>query len=320
MDKLTWYRVLAIAILLLLCTLPGVWAAPAPATTDYTTTYTITLQKDGSALWTVEYRTPLATDDDLNNFGNYSSDLDSVYLPQLEDLMQRSAAQAAMGTSRPMEADNFSGNAVVQTSPTGKFGVVTYSFSWTNFSVTDGGLFAGDAFAGGLYLDKDSTLIVRYPQGYTVTSADPVPDQQSGDGLVWYGLRSFGPGEPQIVLAGPAFPVLPAGLVLIVVIIAAAGFMIYRKRRTDPGPGDVSEDPDDHASPLSEADRVSLEERIVQLLRANGGEQFQSEIVKILGMPKSTVSSTLNDLHRRGLIRKIKKGRENLIRLVDGSG
>ena len=68
------------------------------------------------------------------------------------------------------------------------------------------------------------------------------------------------------------------------------------------------------------SDRVSLEERIVQLLRANGGEQFQSEIVKVLGMPKSTVSSTLNDLHRRGLIQKIKKGRENLIRLIDGSG
>ena len=65
--------------------------------------------------------------------------------------MQRSAAQAATGTSRLMEADNFSGNAVVQTSPTGKFGVVTYSFSWTNFSVTDGGLAAGDAFAGRLY-------------------------------------------------------------------------------------------------------------------------------------------------------------------------
>ena len=320
MDKLTWYRVLAIAILLLLCTLPGIWAAPAPVTTDYTTTYTITLQKDGSALWTVEYRTPLATGEILDNFGNYSSDLDSVYLPQLEDLMQRSAAQAAVGTSRPMEADNFSGNAVVQTSPTGKFGVVTYSFSWTNFSVTDGGLTVGDAFAGGLYLDKDSTLIVRYPQGYTVASADPVPDQQSGDGLIWYGLRSFGPGEPQVVLAGPAFPVLLAGLVIIVIIIAAAGFMIYRKRRPDPGPGDVPEDPDDHAYPLSEADRVSLEERIVQLIRANGGEQFQSEIVKVLGMPKSTVSSTLNDLHRRGLIQKIKKGRENLIRLINGSG
>ncbi|MGA2698875.1 MAG: ArsR family transcriptional regulator [Methanoregula sp.] len=317
MDKLTWYRVLAIAVLLLLCTLPGVWAAPAPATTEYTTTYTITLQEDGSALWTVEYRTPLATDDDLNNFENYSRDLDPVYLPQLEDLMQRSAAQAATGTSRLMEADNFSGNAVVQTSPTGKFGVVTYSFSWTNFSVTDGGLVAGDAFAGGLYLDKDSTLIIQYPHGYTVTSADPVPDQQGSDGLVWYGLRSFGPGEPQIVLAGPVFPVLPVGLGLIVILIAVAGFMIYQKRRRDPGPDDPAEDPVEQASRLSEADLVSLEERILQLLRANGGERFQSEIVKDLGMPKSTVSSTLNDLHLRGIIQKVKKGRENLIRLIN---
>jgi uncharacterized membrane protein len=36
-------------------------------------------------------------------------------------------------------------------------------------------------------------------------------------------------------------------------------------------------------------------------------------------MPKSTVSSTLNDLHRRGMIQKVRKGRENLIRLVDES-
>ena len=73
----------------------------------------------------------------------------------------------------------------------------------------------------------------------------------------------------------------------------------------------------EQASRLSEADRVSLEERILQLLRANGGERFQSEIVKDLGMPKSTVSSTLNDLHLRGIIQKVKKGRENLIRLIN---
>jgi hypothetical protein len=320
MDKLTWYRVLALALLILVCTLPGVLAASAPAATDYTTTYTITLREDGSALWTVEYRTPLGNDDNLSDFNNYSHNLDTVYLPQLEDLMQRSAAQAADGTSRPMEVDNFSGNAVVQTSPTGKFGVVTYSFSWTNFSVAEDGLSTGDAFAGGMYLDKDSTLIVRYPPGYTVTSVDPVPDQQTGDGLVWYGLRSFGPGEPHIVLAGPAFPVLlAAGLGLLAIIIAVAGFIIYRKRRLHTGPDDPSNEPEGMASRLSEADLVSLEERIVQLIRANGGEQFQSEIVKVLGMPKSTVSSTLNDLQQRGVIQKIKKGRENLIRLIHDS-
>jgi len=322
MDKLTWYRVLAIAVLLLICTIQCVWAAPTPA--DFITTYTITLREDGSALWTVEYRTPLVTDEDMADFQNYSSDMNAVYLPQLEDLMQRSAAQASAGTLRQMEVDNFSGTAVVQTSPTGKFGVVTYSFSWTDFAVSDGGLSAGDAFAGGMYLAKDTTLIVRYPPGYTVADAEPAPDQQSGDDLTWYGLRSFDDGEPRIVLERPAFPVLPVVLGVIAIIIAAAVFMAYRKRKQHPGPADlpadIPEDPDDQVPRLSEADLLSLEERIVQLLRSNRGEQFQSEIVKVLGMPKSTVSSTLNDLHQRGMIQKIRKGRENLIRLIDERG
>ena len=67
---------------------------------------------------------------------------------------------------------------------------------------------------------------------------------------------------------------------------------------------------------LSETELLSLEDRIIQLLKTSGGEQYQSEIVKTLGLPKSTVSATLNDLHQRGVILKVKKGRENLIRLV----
>lgn len=317
MDKRTRYRILAIAVIFLLCILTVVSAAPAPS--DYTTTYTITLHEDGSALWIVEYRTPLATDEDMEFFENYSADLNAVYLPQLEDLMQRSAAQAAAGTSRQMETGNFSGTAVIQTSPTGKFGVVTYSFSWTNFSVSDGSLTAGDAFAGGMYLEKDTTLIIRYPQGYTVTDAEPVPDQQTGDGLAWYGLRSFDPGEPRVVLEKQTFPVLPVIVGVLVIILALAGFMVYRKRKQQPVPDNLQETPDEPVPPLSAADQLTLEERIVQLIRANGGEQYQSEIVKILGMPKSTVSSTLNDLHQRGVIQKIRKGRENLIRLVDNT-
>jgi hypothetical protein len=37
-------------------------------------------------------------------------------------------------------------------------------------------------------------------------------------------------------------------------------------------------------------------------------------------LPKSTVSSSLNSLHQKGVIRKVKKGRENLIRLVQSPG
>ena len=147
-------------------------AAAVPA---YTTTYTITVQEDGSALWQIEYRTLLATDSDLAAFETYTRDLPSVYLPQVQDLMQRSAAQASVAASRPMAISNVTGNAVVQTSPTGRYGVVVYSFTWSAFAEPDGDLAIGDAFAGGLYLARDNTLILRYPTGWTVSRAEPAP-------------------------------------------------------------------------------------------------------------------------------------------------
>lgn len=208
-----------------------------------------------------------------------------------------------------MEVNDFSGDAVVQTSPTGRYGVVFYSFNWTGFARPGNDLTIGDVFAGGMYLAKDNMLIIRYPYGYSVKTAEPAPDQVR-DGLIWYGLRSFGAGEPRLLLEKPAFPIFPVALGLI--IIAGAGFIVFiiKKRRIEP------DEPEEPAAPLSEAEMISVEERIVQLLKANRGEQFQSEIVKNLGLPKSTVSITLNDLHRRGVIQKVKKSKGNLIRLV----
>ena len=113
------------------------------------------------------------------------------------------------------------------------------------------------------------------------------------------------------------FPVLPVAIGILGILIVISGLVIYRRKASRAGPDEQPDDPDNPESLLTEADLLSLEERVLQLLRANGGEQFQSEIVKVLGMPKSTVSSTLNDLHQKGIIRKVKKGRENLIRLVD---
>ncbi|HNX17556.1 MAG TPA: transcriptional regulator [Methanoregula sp.] len=308
----------AILILILLCCIPATLAASVQ---DYTTTYTITIGDDGTAFWNVEYRTPLTTNVEVSAFENYSKDLMSVYLPELKALMQNSAAQAAAGTGRPMTVENFTGNAVVQTNPTGKFGVVTVTFYWTHFAVPDGSLSVGDAFVGGLYLSKDNSLIIQYPDGYSVSSAEPAPDQQDSNKLVWYGLRSFGTGEPAIVLEKTAFPfvfVIAGGILVIIVI---AGLIIYRRKKTDPSqPHSIisPEEPDEPAPLLSDADRLGVEDRILRQLRANGGEQYQSELVKVLGIPKSTLSTTLNDLHQRQVIIKIKKGRENLIRLAEG--
>jgi uncharacterized membrane protein len=269
------------------------------------------VQEDGTAVWQLEYRTLLASDSDIAAFDNYTRDLPSVYLPQVQDLMQRSAMQASVAASRPMAISNVTGNTVVQTSPTGRYGVVIYSFSWSGFAKPDGTLAVGDAFAGGLYLDRGNTLILRYPSGWTVTEAEPAPDDQRDD-LVWYGLRTFGPGEPRVTLEKPSFPLVPVIAAVILIFVVLAGFMAYRTLKYQ----DVEEEPEEPAAPLSAAEEAGLEERIIKILEAGSGEQYQSAIVKALGIPKSTVSSSLNSLHAKGMIVKVKKGRENLIRLV----
>jgi hypothetical protein len=298
------YPIIVLAVLLLF--LPAGAAIPA-----YTTTYTVNVQEDGSALWQIEYRTLLATDSDLAAFETYNRDLPSVYLPQVQDLMQRSAAQASVSASRPMVISNVTGNAIVQTSPTGRYGVVVYSFTWSAFAEPDGDLAIGDAFAGGLYLARDNTVILRYPAGWTVSRAEPVPDDQR-DGLTWYGLRTFSPGEPRVTLEKPAFPIVPVIVVLFLIALIGAGTWVYLKRKSR----EIPDGPEEPAAPLTEAEAAGLEERITRLLEAAGGEQYQSEIIRALGIPKSTVSSSISSLHAKGVIVKVRKGRENLIRLV----
>ncbi|MDO9549437.1 MAG: helix-turn-helix domain-containing protein [Methanoregula sp.] len=313
MRRILWQRMLVFLVLLLPVALTGMAAAATP---DYSITYTITVADDGSALWRVEYRTLLLSDTDTTDFDAYARDLPNVYLPQFRELMERSAAQAAVATGRNMQISGVTGDAVTQESPTGRYGVVVYTARWEGFARPGATITIGDAFGGGLYLEKDNSLVIRYPEGYTVTQAEPAPDD-SRDGLVWYGQRSFGAGEPRVVLEQPAFSLLPvaAGLVL-VIIIAFAGFAFYRRRTKNSGniPEEVPA-----PSPMSENELMSIEDRIVQLLRSQGGELFQSDIVRMTGLPKSTVSTVLNDLHARSLIIKVKKGRENLIRLSPDS-
>ncbi|MHB8164103.1 MAG: DUF7345 domain-containing protein [Methanoregula sp.] len=314
MRQLLWQRFLLFILLLLPVALTGF--AAAAATPDYSIAYTVTVADDGSALWRVEYRTLLLSDNDASDFDAYAHDLPGVYLPQFRELMERSAAKAAVATGRNMQITSVTGDAVTQDSPTGRYGVVVYTARWEGFARPGATMTIGDAFAGGLYLEKDNSLVIHGPEGYTVVRAEPTPDD-SRDGLVWYGQRSFGAGEPRVVLEQPAFPLLPvaAGLVIIIVI-AFTGFAVYRRHIRKSG--NTSNETLAPVS-LTDTELMSIEDRIVQLLRSQGGELFQSDIVRMIGLPKSTVSTVLNDLHTRGIIIKVKKGRENLIRLSPDS-
>jgi hypothetical protein len=309
MEYTTSFSIVALSVILLICIPVIAGAATVPP--DSSITYTIALSEEGTANWHVEYRTLLASDEDLEAFDSYTKNVSAAYLPQFQDLMQRSAALAAAATSRPMEITDFAGDAVIQTTPTGRYGVVYYSFNWKNFAKTVPDLAIGDAFAGGLYLAKDNTLVIRYPSGYSVSDAEPSPDQVR-DGLIWYGQRSFGAGEPRLVFEKPGFPWLLLLLGGLLCVLTLGSLYVVLSKRRAPEPVEAEDPP----VTLSETELLSLEDRIIQLLKTSGGEQYQSEIVKTLGLPKSTVSASLNDLHKRGVIQKVKKGRENLIRLV----
>jgi uncharacterized membrane protein len=312
---------ISLIVLIFLLLLSTVSAAPD---NGYKTTYTINVKDDGTAVWNVEYRTPLVTKEDVDAFENYSEQLKPVYLNEFRELMQKSVSAASNATSRKMIAGGFTGEASIESAPTGNYGVVSYSFTWTDFAKldTDENIKVGDVFVGGLYLSKDNALIIQYPSGYTVELVTPQPDMDR-DGMTWYGLRSFNAGEPNIVLLRPSISWM---LYVIAIILLVAGAVIIFKIRNDKahtksapsgeGIETAGETLHEAADMADMANMMDLEERIVALLKESGGSLYQSDIVKKLDLPKSTVSSALNGLHTKNTIQKLKKGRENLIRLA----
>jgi len=70
--------------------------------------------------------------------------------------------------------------------------------------------------------------------------------------------------------------------------------------------------------PLSELSHEDLEdeEMIRQFLLRSGGQAYQTDIVEHSGLSKSKISMVLSKMKDDGIIIKIRKGKENLIRLV----
>lgn len=301
---------------------------------DVTITYFISPHKDGTASWDVAYRIPLPASGDPASFEENTNTSPILSSDNIRQLMERSAAEAADSTGRIMTIRNFSRTSGFQSSPTGSYGVIRYTFTWTNFSQTDDGISIGDAFTGGMYLPVGASLIIQVPPGYTITSAEPAAGIVNGN-LVWYGPDPFDTGEPAVRLsptvpAGTGLPV--AGIVLLILGAAAgaAAILWIRRRKTSAAeaeeytgrvmpdatiPGAAFPKHSPEPEPAEEELRIT-EERIITLLRDSGGEMYQSGIIAHLDLPKSTVSSALIGLHQRGLVRKVRKGRENLIRLV----
>ncbi|MDJ1421557.1 MAG: hypothetical protein M5U10_06550 [Candidatus Methanoperedens sp.] len=277
----------------------------------------------------------------------------SIQASALWNDINRSVLLAQNNSGRPMSIRDFNVSYdIVKTAPR-TFGIIRYGFEWENFSRTNSSeIVIGDAFPEGIgivlptQLDK---LIIKIPAGYDVLNASPSFDKLDGDRLIWDRIlyNSFGKGEPYLVLSRKIIQedtYLPYQsayqstwlLILVPIAILISGTLIvFWKRRRVNGRNDDSliDDTadstvyvdntetnidDDALMPLPDmtTEILGYEEMIERYLTRCGGQAYQSDIVKESGLSKSKISIILAKMKEDGRILKIRKGKENIIRMV----
>lgn len=335
---------LAVTSLVLLCALS--LAAPALA---QSTVIKVEVLPNGDARWTTEKVFSLDTPEDINEWDAIAAQGRDTYLAEFEGRMKDYVARISEAAGRAMAVKDVDA-AVEMTKPyalldntSRAYGVIRYEFTWAGFAMTGGdSLEVGDAFIDGFLLNEGDSISFTLPSGYEIDSISPdqydykksyLPQVKWSVGVnndTASDVLLFQSGEPSIIMrkeASPAFAVEWWILIPAMAVSAAAGFggayfLLNRKPKpieAPPMPDLIvpdagTEEPE--VLPVPDEGRfLSDEERIVKYLEEAGGQMFQSDLVKKTDFSKSKLSMVLSDLHDKGTILKIKKGKENLIRL-----
>ncbi len=162
----------------------------------------IDVEGDGDAVWTIEYRTRLETEDDEAAFEDLQADVEAdpdAYTESFRERMDATADDASAATGREMEISGMEITTDRVELPR-EYGVVTYTFRWSNFAAVDGDrLVVGDAIDG-LFLDDASELRIAWGDDWTLVEATPEPTETRSAAVVWRGPTSFPTDEPRVTL------------------------------------------------------------------------------------------------------------------------
>jgi uncharacterized membrane protein len=274
------------------------------------TQYKIQLNSDSSATWTITQVSGI----------NGTADTWTGFQEKITALVNAAASQ----TNRPMSIDDSSLQmSTFFTSNDSK--TTEYTFTWLNFSITENGrLIAGDVFGVAGFFDKlygDGELQINYPANYTLESVTPTPDQKdtSTQTLEWLGTQFFVTEKPSIVLKAqerapansgqqPSYVLLASvsAVAVIAAVIASWFFLINRRHK-------AKEKPVVATLTLPETE----EEKVLRVLRSNGGSAYQSAITEQCRFSKAKTSQLLTALERKGIVRRYKKGRDKIVNLIE---
>ncbi len=343
--------------------------------------FRLTVRDNGDVRWTIESRFLITNESDEAVFREYAEEVTNNQrnvgydLDVFEDF--RRTAERETGREMSIEDPGWDDPTIIEspndatvrndtTTDDVRVGVISYSFTWTNFATADGDrIHFGDAFRAenGVWLQlyDGQRLVVEAPSQYALET----PTQ-----LSWSGPYEFDATELEIVFVQTSDSLVPMwGWLLgglLVVGLLSGGYLASRQsdrthqspfidrlpsfgtigigsitrdfietsksgdsdsaeevttstpstgEETDNGDTGTSlefEEPvDDEVDP----ELLSDEERVLRLLKRNGGRMKQASIVSETGWSNAKVSQLLSQMDDDEEIEKLRIGRENLITL-----
>ncbi|SER25228.1 hypothetical protein SAMN04489841_3431 [Natrinema salaciae] len=343
----------------------------------------------------IESRFLVTNESEAESFRNYAETVvtDREDEPYDRQTFQEYADRASESTGREMSIENagWAGYRIEKLETDGetnenvRVGIITYSFTWTNFATVDGDrIHVGDTFeATPLFrqLNDGQRLVIESPDNYGFVNT---PTSTVDGALIWDGPHEFGPNDLQITIlrgAGPNGPsvsglswqlVVLIALVGLVIVAGSAGYILAQRdslpsisldrlqslsiseslrasellerhgsTEDDRGPVAVNGNSNSEPVPTTTTDPsvssetksgtqlefeepgydgvdpelLSDEERVLRLLKRNGGRMKQASIVSETGWSNAKVSQLLSKMDDDDEIEKLRIGRENLITL-----
>ncbi|MFA9426562.1 helix-turn-helix transcriptional regulator [Natronorubrum sp. A-ect3] len=258
-------------------------------------------------------------------------------------------------TDREMDATNFERSATVEDQfGTRGIVEMSFTWS-EFADVEDGVVEVGDVFQNlyigpDQAIEIEAADDLTFDRVEPAESAQyPRSDLEDADSVRWSGEQQFLDSQPWAVLVQDGATAESDSLssdnmswyLAIVAIIGlgiAGGGLWYRRqsaeRETDtgasagqpagpdetaattaPAEDDQQTEPSTDAAPLADEELLTDEDRVVRLIRENGGRMKQVNIVDETGWSKSKVSMLLSDMEEEDTISKLRVGRENIISL-----
>jgi len=333
-----------LAVSLLVPTAAGAPLAAQQSVDADVVVMTATVEPDGDAQWSIDYRVRLDSENDSQAFEELRADIEANpenYTSQFGSRMQRTANTAANATGRSMAIENVTVSTRVE-NVGDRFGVVTYRFRWTNFAAVSGDrLVVGDAVAG-LFLDGGTSLKLAWSDDYRAESVSPSADERSETGVTWRGQEEFASDEPSVILAPAAgggddggggdsggFPM--AGFALLGLAALAVGVFAFRQFGLGGGLAGGTDDSGDaggtdggaggdgaSAAPTEPpAELLSNEEQVLKLLEEHGGRIKQQRVAGELDWTDAKTSQVIGGLREESEVETFRIGRENVVTLPD---